>query len=222
VALLLPRSEASPIDVGGNSPSALAKDGDATLGVVLLVEDNAQVGALVMEMLTELGYEVLRVASADAALGALADGRKIDVVFSDVMMPGTMNGIELARKLKQERPDLPVLLSSGYAEPNGGCMPNVLKCWVNRTSSPIWRKHWHGPGQPYEGNTSPLSVRQRRSAPAGGSDRPPEARDVRFCIQPLLTALADGTSLVQDRDGPATERSLTGGLCFCNSIQLLP
>jgi CheY-like chemotaxis protein len=127
VALLLPRSEASPIDVSGNWPSALAKDGDATLGVVLLVEDNAQVGALVTEMLTELGYEVLRVASADAALGALANGRKIDVVFSDVMMPGTMNGIELARKLKQERPDLPVLLSSGYAEPNGGRMPNGIE-----------------------------------------------------------------------------------------------
>ncbi|MGY3081445.1 CheY-like chemotaxis protein [Bradyrhizobium sp. LM6.10] len=68
------------------------------------------------EMLAQLGYEVTRAASAAAALGALADGRSVDLVFSDIMMPGGMNGVELAREIKRRRSDIPVLLTSGYAE----------------------------------------------------------------------------------------------------------
>jgi PAS domain S-box-containing protein len=86
-------------------------------GCVLLVEDDDEVAALTAEMLRQLGYEVLRVASAAAALGALANGRAVDIVFSDVMMPGTMNGIALAQEIHKRRPGLPVLLATGYAEP---------------------------------------------------------------------------------------------------------
>jgi CheY-like chemotaxis protein len=86
-------------------------------GCVLLVEDDDEVAALTAEMLRQLGYEVLRVASAAAALGALANGRTVDIVFSDVMMPGTMNGIALAQEIHKRRPGLPVLLATGYAEP---------------------------------------------------------------------------------------------------------
>jgi CheY-like chemotaxis protein len=67
-------------------------------------------------MLGQLGYQVLRTDSAQAALGALANDRRIDLVFSDIMMPGEMDGLGLARELKRRRPDLPVLLTSGYAE----------------------------------------------------------------------------------------------------------
>jgi signal transduction histidine kinase/CheY-like chemotaxis protein len=84
-------------------------------GSVLLVEDDDEVAALVCEMLDQLGYTVTRVASAAAALGALADGRGIDVMFSDIMMPGGMNGVELAREVRSRKPGLPVLLTSGYA-----------------------------------------------------------------------------------------------------------
>lgn len=85
-------------------------------GRILLVEDDDEVAALVGEMLGQLGYDVTRAASAAAALGALADGRSVDVVFSDIMMPGGMNGVELAREIKKRRSDIPVLLTSGYAE----------------------------------------------------------------------------------------------------------
>jgi signal transduction histidine kinase/ActR/RegA family two-component response regulator len=85
-------------------------------GRILLVEDDDEVAALVGEMLGQLGYEVTRAASAAAALGALADGRSVDLIFSDIMMPGGMNGVELAREIKQRRSDIPVLLTSGYAE----------------------------------------------------------------------------------------------------------
>lgn len=85
-------------------------------GRILLVEDDDEVAALVSEMLGQLGYEVTHASSAAAALGALADGRSIDLIFSDIMMPGGMNGVELAREIKKRRSDVPVLLTSGYAE----------------------------------------------------------------------------------------------------------
>jgi signal transduction histidine kinase/CheY-like chemotaxis protein len=117
ITLLLPRSMEAPqrnerqlIDfhVGESTPPQA--------GSVLLVEDDEEVAALVQEMLSQLGYRVTRAASASAALGALANGREVDLVFSDIMMPGDMNGVDLAREVRLRRPDLPVLLTSGYAE----------------------------------------------------------------------------------------------------------
>jgi len=66
--------------------------------------------------LAELGYEVIRVGNAEAALGALTDARPIDILFSDIMMPGRMNGLDLAREARRRRPGLLVLLTSGYAD----------------------------------------------------------------------------------------------------------
>lgn len=86
------------------------------VGSVLLVEDNDEVATLVTEMLHQLGYDVTRTASAKAALGALANKRAVDLVFSDIMMPGGMNGIDLAREVRKRCCDLPILLTSGYAE----------------------------------------------------------------------------------------------------------
>jgi CheY-like chemotaxis protein len=84
---------------------------------VLVVEDNDDVAELAIEMLTTLGFVVERVASAREALAKLAtDGRDVDLVFSDVVMPGGMNGVDLARELKKLRPELPVLLTSGYSD----------------------------------------------------------------------------------------------------------
>lgn len=90
--------------------------GAGSMGVVLLVEDDNEVAKLASEMLDELGFEVVRVASAAAALGALANGRPVDLVFSDIMMPGEMNGVELAREIRARRGQMPILLTSGYAE----------------------------------------------------------------------------------------------------------
>ena len=85
------------------------------LGKVLLVEDDDEVAALVGQILGELGFEATRAASAAAALGALANGRAIDLVFSDVKMPGGMHGVELAQEVRRRRPDLPVVLTTAYA-----------------------------------------------------------------------------------------------------------
>ncbi|MDB5374809.1 MAG: hybrid sensor histidine kinase/response regulator [Belnapia sp.] len=116
VELLLPRSDQVPAAANHTAVPAI---GDpvmpGTQGHVLLVEDDDEVAALVGQMLVELGFVATRAASAAAALGALADERRIDLVFSDVMMPGGMNGVELAREVRRRRPELPVVLTTAYA-----------------------------------------------------------------------------------------------------------
>ena len=115
VSLLLPRSHRTPTSAP-HPPARVARGAQRTSGSVLLVEDDDEVAALVTDMLEELGYEVTRTASAAAALGALSNGRAIDLVFSDIMMPGGMNGVELAREVRHRRRGLPILLTSGHAE----------------------------------------------------------------------------------------------------------
>jgi signal transduction histidine kinase/ActR/RegA family two-component response regulator len=115
VSLFLPRTQKTPAYTPELMPQ-LADDAADYGAQVLVVEDDDEVAALTVEMIHQLGYGTTRVASAEAALGALADRRSVDVVFSDVMMPGRMNGVELAQEIRRRRPNLPVLLTSGYAE----------------------------------------------------------------------------------------------------------
>ena len=117
IALYLPRSDKAPRDAEPHPESQrVERQLVHGAGRVLLVEDDDEVAALASEMLGRLGYEVTRAATAAAALGALANGRPVDIVFSDIMMPGGMNGVELAREIHRRRAELPVLLTSGYAE----------------------------------------------------------------------------------------------------------
>ncbi|SDF84071.1 His Kinase A (phospho-acceptor) domain-containing protein [Bradyrhizobium brasilense] len=116
VELYLPRSRKVPSKELHLIDLHKARPKERNHGRVLLVEDDDEVAALVSEMLDQLGYEVTRASSAAAALGALADGRSVDLIFSDIMMPGGMNGMELAREIKRRRSDIPVLLTSGYSE----------------------------------------------------------------------------------------------------------
>ncbi|KIZ37320.1 MAG: hybrid sensor histidine kinase/response regulator [Pseudomonas sp. K35] len=115
VIMLLPRSARVPDQPDGERP-AEDDSPDASAGTVLLVDDDEEVAALVGEMLEHLGYRVTHAASATDALGALQNGCQADIVFSDVMMPGGMNGVELAREIRTRALGIPVLLTSGYAE----------------------------------------------------------------------------------------------------------
>jgi two-component system NtrC family sensor kinase len=83
---------------------------------VLVVEDNLEVGKFAADALTQLGYTAILVGNAIHALEELnADPARFDVVFTDVVMPG-MSGIELAQEIRRLRPDLPVVLTSGYSQ----------------------------------------------------------------------------------------------------------
>lgn len=118
VRVLLPRATQMPSHETGNLIDLHMRREADSAGSILLVEDNDEVAALVTDMLRQLGYEVMRVANANAALGALENDRAVDVVFSDIMMPGTMDGIDLALEIRARRRELPVLLTSGFAEAN--------------------------------------------------------------------------------------------------------
>lgn len=115
ITLLLPRSR-QVLAVDGAAVRRVEAPVSTSGHCVLLVEDDAEVGTLVEEMLRALGCEVVHARSAHSALGALADGRRVDLVLSDVMMPGGTNGIELAKEVRRRRPGLPIVLSSGFAE----------------------------------------------------------------------------------------------------------
>ena len=119
VTLLLPRSSREPAVAAGTAEGAsLSRTrGDSERrGHVLLVEDDAEVSALTRELLSSLGFSVMHVSSAEAALGALANSRNIEMVLSDVMMPGGVSGLQLAREIRKRHPKLPILLTTGYVE----------------------------------------------------------------------------------------------------------
>jgi signal transduction histidine kinase/DNA-binding response OmpR family regulator len=86
---------------------------------ILVVEDDDQVRALTVEMLKGLGYTVVVAPNAKAALTLLRSKRRFGALMTDVVMPGGMSGIQLAKSARKLRPGLPVLLTSGYAGGQG-------------------------------------------------------------------------------------------------------
>ena len=83
--------------------------------VVLFVDDDSLIGMSTVDMLEDLGHEVIGVDSGAQALDVLRDGRKIDLLITDFSMP-KMNGAQLAKAARQLRPELPILIATGYAE----------------------------------------------------------------------------------------------------------
>ncbi|WP_375453830.1 ATP-binding protein [uncultured Methylobacterium sp.] len=113
--LRLPRSADPAGEETGTGPSAVLPLRRASEGeTVLLVEDDEQVLGMAVESLEELRYKVVVARNAAEALAQLKDVARIDILFSDVMMPGGMNGSQLAVEAQRLRPGLKVLLTSGY------------------------------------------------------------------------------------------------------------
>jgi CheY-like chemotaxis protein len=111
VNLYLPRTVAHESRA---SPGA-AKEVSVAVGeMVLVVEDNPELRKLSLRRLKLLGYRVIEAESGPAALAVLDAGERIDLIFSDVVMPGGMTGYELAIHARQRIPLLKVLLTSGY------------------------------------------------------------------------------------------------------------
>jgi two-component system NtrC family sensor kinase len=81
----------------------------------LLVEDNDEVAQVGAGYLTQLGFSVVHAAHADEALRKLRDGR-FELALSDIVMPGGLNGLDLARTLREHHPELPLVLATGYSE----------------------------------------------------------------------------------------------------------
>jgi two-component system, NtrC family, sensor kinase len=109
LTLFLRRSERAA--AGARPPGQQLK----SAAKVLLVEDNKDVAEATMAMLESLGCTVKHAPAAEPALDILAAGEKIDLVLSDIVMPGGIDGVELARKLRDRFPSMAVLLTTGYS-----------------------------------------------------------------------------------------------------------
>jgi CheY-like chemotaxis protein len=114
INLYLPRA------VTGAAVTAIETAAPATLPqgheIVLLVDDNESVRKTAARQLTDLGYQVIETDSATGALDILGRGKKIDLLFSDIVMPGGLNGFDLAAKAAELYPTLKILLVTGFAE----------------------------------------------------------------------------------------------------------
>jgi CheY-like chemotaxis protein len=114
VTLYLPRAaaeSAGPALRGGASPASTASG-----EVILVVEDQEPVREVTMKRLARLGYQTREADSAVAAIELLRSGEKVDLIFSDVVMPGGLTGFDLAEWVGINHPGLPVLLTSGFSE----------------------------------------------------------------------------------------------------------
>ncbi|MDW3223853.1 MAG: PAS domain S-box protein [Paracoccaceae bacterium] len=114
--LYFPAVHASDTHVG----AALAPDSKTGIPrgrgeKILIVEDNIRVRKLSIERIRDLGFETVEAESGDQAYRMLKNGLQVDLVFSDLVMPGALNGYDLASKIATEFPKLKVLLTSGYA-----------------------------------------------------------------------------------------------------------
>ena len=83
---------------------------------VLVVEDDAEVAEVTSSLVEHLGYRVVRARSGAEALDLLVGGEAVDLVFSDVLMPGGIDGMALAQQIRERFPHLPVLLTSGFSD----------------------------------------------------------------------------------------------------------
>lgn len=115
IRLYLPQARAAATSVAEpKAPETATQEGRAE--VILVVEDDPHVRQLSVKMLNSLGYRTLETGDAWAALRLLEENSAIALLFTDVVLPGRMNGVQLAHDARRLRPDLKVLFTSGYTE----------------------------------------------------------------------------------------------------------
>lgn len=110
---VLEEEEAPPAAPEQDQPVAASAP---SKGTILIVEDNEKLRRLSKTRLTDLGFDCTTAATADEAWEMLAGMQDVVLVFSDMVMPGTMSGYDLAKRISTERPEIAVLLTSGFSE----------------------------------------------------------------------------------------------------------
>ncbi len=112
VTLYLPRSHTATVPLAQSKPTSETIRGK---GTILVVEDNPQVGDVSTMLLEQLGYHVVRANRPASAFDVLERNNDVVLVFSDIVMPGDMDGLALAREVRERYRGLPVLLATGYS-----------------------------------------------------------------------------------------------------------
>jgi CheY-like chemotaxis protein len=97
---------------------------------VLIVEDEALIRLMIAEALREAGFEVVEAASADEALEIMRSRPAVDLVFADVRMPGTMDGVALVRLLRETRPNVKLVVASAYSP--DWPSPNLVDAFIGK------------------------------------------------------------------------------------------
>lgn len=135
ITLFLPRNRAQAAHIEEPSSKPVAVSGAEADETVLVVEDEAAVRMLVVEVLQELGYQVIEAVDGNSALPHLTSARRIDLLVSDIGLPG-INGRQLAEIARQHRPDLHVLFITGYA-PNAQVRGEFLGPGMDMLAKPF-------------------------------------------------------------------------------------
>jgi CheY-like chemotaxis protein len=132
VQLVLPRTTLPIIQAPIDEPELPAADGE----LVLLVEDEPNVRRVVRQQLVDLGYPVIEAENADQALDMVQQIPDIVIVVSDILMPGQLNGRQLAERIRQTHPRMRIVLMSGYTDedekPANACLPVLAKPFVRQ------------------------------------------------------------------------------------------
>ncbi len=112
ITLFLPRADAGPAMAGEIVAQSASAPGAAR---ILLVEDDRSVAEATQDLLHDMGFDTRWADDGTAALAFVESDPKLALVLSDVVMPGGMSGLDLARTLRDQRPELPVILATGYS-----------------------------------------------------------------------------------------------------------
>jgi PAS domain S-box-containing protein len=136
IRLYLPRADAAVGVDGTRRPDALqvARPNER----ILVVEDNADVRQTVVRQIRDLGYEAIEASGGKEAIAVLDSAERIDLLFSDVVMPGGMDGTQLAEAASQLRPGLKILLTSGFAR--GSIEQGATSAYLKNLLSKPYRK----------------------------------------------------------------------------------
>jgi CheY-like chemotaxis protein len=137
VRLYLPRQSAAAVASAAQPPAA--QDHPRGGEMILVVEDNADVRAFVVRHLHELGYRVIEAKDGPSALRILEQPTAVDLLLTDVVMPGGMTGRQLSDEARRRRPDLKTLFISGYTE-DSIVHQGKLDPGVNFLSKPFRRR----------------------------------------------------------------------------------
>ena len=171
--------------------------------VVLVVEDDAEVREVVVAMLVDLGYRVLQASDASKGLAVIESGIPVDLLFTDVVMPGPLKSPEMARQARQRIPDLAVLFTSGYTE-NSIVHGGRLDAGVELLSKPysreaLARKVRHLLGNRAQRQTAAPAATVQAGAAAAASPPPAAVRQTAApASAPAARASAGVVLLVED------------------------
>ncbi|HVP85501.1 MAG TPA: CHASE3 domain-containing protein [Rhizomicrobium sp.] len=216
VKLYLPRTRA-PEEGTGPIATTPIEGGTET---ILVVEDDEGVRAAVIDMLGELGYSVLKAANAEQALTILESGATIDLLFTDVVMPGPIKTRDLARRAQELHPSLQVLFTSGYTQ-NAIVHNGRLDDGVHLLSKPYRRDELarklrsllgasRKPGVPIVETAPPVSAPPARETapqaakPNGGPRKVLVVEDVALIRMTTLDMLEElGIAGIEAGDGPS-------------------